>query len=84
MQLEVGRVAAGAVASLDATTYPIAPEREAICGAAEVQGIAQLMMLGPALGVVGAADGGVIDQLEVIAYDLMPPVGLEDMPEVQE
>ena len=76
VQLEVGRVAAGAVARLDAATQAVAPEGEAIYGAAEVQGVAQLVMLGPALGVVGAADGGVIDQLEVIAYDLMPPVGL--------
>ena len=84
MQLEVGRVAAGAVACLDAAALAVAPEGEAICGAAEVQGVAQLVMLRPALGIVGAADGGVIDELEVIAYDLMPPVGLEDMPEVQE
>ena len=42
------------------------------------------MMLCPALGVVGADDRRVIDEAEVVPYNLMPPVGLEDMTEVKE
>ena len=42
------------------------------------------MMLRPALGIVRADEGRVIDQMQVIPYYFVSPVGLEDVPEVKE
>ena len=65
-------------------TLTITIEGDAIGRRGEAKDVAHLMMLCPALGVVGADDRRVIDKAEVIPHDLMSPVGLEDMTEVKE
>ena len=84
MELQVSRVTLDGEACAESLTLTITIESDAIGRRGEAEDVAHLMMLCPALGVVGADDRRVIDEAEVIPHDLMPPVGLEDMTEVKE
>ena len=84
VELQVSRVTLDGEACAESLTLTITIESDAIGRRGEAKDIAHLMMLCPALGVVGADDRRVIDEAEVIPHDLMPPVGLEDMTEVKE
>ena len=83
MKLEVSCVLGHRIARLDELTLAIPIEGDAVDGRSKTDRVAQLMMLSPALGIVRPLDRGVVDEAEVIAHYLMPPVGLQDMPEVK-
>ena len=83
MKLEVSCVPGHRIARLDELTLAIPIEGDAVDGRSKTDRVAQLMMLSPALGIVRSLDRGVVDEAEVIAHYLMPPVGLQDMSEVK-
>ena len=84
MELEVGCVVLDGEAWAEELTLTITIEYDAIGRGGETKDIAHLMMLRPALGIVRADEGRVIDQMQVIPYYFVSPVGLEDVPEVKE
>ena len=84
MELEVGCVVLDGEACAKPLMHSITIEHDAVGRGGETKDIAHLMMLRPALGIVRADEGRVIDQMQVIPYYFMSPVGLEDVPEVKE
>ena len=84
MELQVSRVTLDGEACAESLTLTITVEGDAIGRCGEAKDVAHLMMLCPALGVVGTTIVESLTRRKSFPTTLCPPVGLEDMTEVQE